>query len=354
MDFKKLFTVSFIAVIISGICGIFAAYKGMSVWSLVIQALSNSLVQAGLLWIINKWRPTGHFSSASLKSMFAFGSKLMIAGLIETIYKNIYKTFIGKTYSAADLGYYDKAFTIEQAGTVATSQSLGAVFFPAFSPLQDDNRMLKHVYRKTIRLSMFLHIPLMITLIAVAEPLFLFLLTEKWAKSIPLFRLLCVVGIFYPFQVQNYNLFRIKGRSGLLLKVEIFKYVLTTLAIVMTYKSGISYLIFGQIVVAVISNFLYSHITGKWIGYPLIELFKDLFPFVPVSSIMGAAVYFVGKVNVDSHFLLLIIQVSTAILVYYIINRIFKSPELTEFIAIVTNFSNRFFLIIKGLLCKNH
>lgn len=354
MDFRKHFAVSISAVIISGICGIIAAYNGMGVWSLVIQTLSNSLVQAGLLWVINKWRPTSHFSFLSLRSMFGFGSKLLIAGLIETIFKNLYQTFIGKNYSASDLGYYSRASTMQSAASVATSMALGQVIFSAFSPYQDDDKTLKQVHSKTIKMSMFLHIPLMIVLIVIAEPLFLFLLTDKWAKSIPYFQLLCVAGLLFPIVVQNYNLLRIKGRSALNLKLEVMKYIMTAIAIALTYKSGILALLYGQIAVAVISHFIVSYVAGKLIGYSLLDQFKTLFPATVVSILMGIIVFLVGKINIVSNFLKFSTQICVAILIYYLINRLIKSPELIEFMSIFQNFIKRLSSIVKGSLCKNH
>ena len=352
MAFKKHFTVSVTAVFISGFCGILAANKGLGVWSLVVQTLSNSLFQALLLWIISKWRPTRQFSMVSLKSMYSFGSKLLIAGLIETIFKNIYQTFIGKNYSAGDLGYYTRASTMETAASVATSMALGQVIFSTFSPYQDDNEKLRRVHSTTIRMSMFLMAPLMIGLIVVAEPLFLFLLTDKWANSIPYFQLLCVVGLFFPIVVQNYNLLRIKGRSDLHLKLEIVKYILTAIAIALTYKSGIIALLYGQICVAVVSHVLVSHFAGKLIKYNLLDQLRELFSIVITALVMGFVMYLVGKLELESNFLMFTIQAIAGILVYIGMNTIIRSPELIEYKSIAGNFIKTILAKVKSLRWK--
>lgn len=334
MEFKKHFAVSITAVLISGVCGILAADAGLGVWSLVIQTLSNSLAQAVLLWLLNKWRPARQFSMVSLKSMFSFGSKLLIAGLIETIFKNIYQTFIGKNYSAQELGYYTRATTLETAATVATSMALGQVIFPTFSPFQDDNDTLRKVHKTTLKMSMFLHMPLMIGLIAIAGPLFIFLLTEKWAASIPYFQLLCVVGLFYPMVVQHYNIFRIKGRSDQHLKLEIVKYVMTALAILLTYKSGIIALVYGQICVAIISHVIVSHYAGKLINFTLLDQLKALFPILGVTLVMGIVMFLIGTLSIQSSFVMLLLQIIGGVGVYFVMNMLLKSPELAEYRSI--------------------
>jgi len=349
MEFKNHFIVSMIAVLFSGVAGIIAAYNGLGVWSLVIQTLSHSLAQAIALWILSKWRPIGHFSFESLKTMFSFGSRLLVAGIIETIFKNLYQTFIGKVYSPSDVGYYSRASTMESAASVATSMALGTVVFAAFSPYQDDDTTLRKVHSKTIKMSMFVLMPVMIGLIAIAEPLFLFLLTEKWADSIPYFQLLCVIGLFFPIVVQNYNLLRIKGRTDLHLRLEIFKYVITVIAIALTYKHGIIALIYGQITVAVISHFVVSYFVGRLVDYTLFDQLKALFPQGIISLIMGGSIYFVGNLlNTDSNLLIFSTQIVLGVVIYFLLNRLIKAPELEEFLSIIRNFTKTLLSKLKG------
>jgi teichuronic acid exporter len=353
MDFKTHFIVSIIAVVISGTSGIIAALSGLGVWSLVIQSLSNSFFKAVLLWIFNKWRPIGRISFASLKTMFSFGSKLLVAGLLESVFTNLYQTFIGRSFSAEDLGFYSKAATYETAASVATSMSLGQVIFPAFSPYQDDNQKLKQMHFKTIKMSMFLHVPLMIGLIIIAEPLLLFLLTEKWAASIPYFQLLCLIGLIFPIVVQNYNLFRIKGRSDLHLKLEILKYTLTVIAIALTYRHGIFALIYGQIAVAYTSQVIASYIAGRLINFSLLEQVKTLIAPVILSLIMGVFMFLVGRIGIPSYLLTFLAQIAAGMIVYYLVNKILASPELNELLTILKDLISNLIKAIKGLLWKH-
>lgn len=354
LDFKNHFLVSIIAVVISGISAIVAAISGLGVWSLVIQTLSLSIVQATLLWIFGKWRPIGNFSMTALRTMYSFGSKLLIAGLIETAFKHIYQTFIGKVYTPEDVGYYSRASQMESAASVATSMALGSVIFSAFSPYQDDKATLNKMHGKAIKMSMFLIMPLMVGLILIAEPLFLFLLTDKWANSIPYFQHLCVIGLLFPIVVQNYNILRITGRTDMHLKLEIFKYILTAIAIALTFQYGILALIYGQIAVAFISHFVVSYFVGRLIDYSLFDQLKALLPIAIMSSIMGVVVYFVGKINLSGYFWAFLTRIIVGISVYYLVNKLVNSPELSEFVDISTSFYKNIQTKIKWMIWKNH
>ena len=84
IDFKTQAKASFSAAIISGIVGIVMAYTGFGVWSLAVQTVLNAFVNTVLLWIFSKWIPLKVFSFESFKKLFAFGSKLLASGLLDT------------------------------------------------------------------------------------------------------------------------------------------------------------------------------------------------------------------------------------------------------------------------------
>ena len=345
LRFKNRFFVSIFGAIVSSLCGIIAAVAGFGVWSLVIQNLSQHITEAALVWVFNKWRPVGKFSINSLKSMFDFGSKILILGVIDSIFANFYQTFIGKVYSPSDVGYYSRANQMQSAASMATSTALVQVMFPAFSPYQDDKIILRKMQKVTIKMSMFLVMPMMVGVIIIAKPLILFLLTEKWAASISYFQLLCVIGIFYPINLQSSNLLKITGEMGLILKLDIFKYILTIILIFITYQHGIIMLIIGQIIVHVVYTIIVSHFAGKLIDYKLIDQFRDLLPIAIVSLVMGVIVFSIGSFNYPNNFFKISVQVLVGIIIYYLINLLLNSNELKETVDIFSN-------ILKSLSAK--
>ena len=109
VDFKTQTKVSLISSISSGVIGIGMALGGMGVWSLVGQQLSRQFLNTLFLWVYSKWHPVWEFSTESFKELFGFGSKLLLSGLLNTIYKNIYYIVIGRFYTSAQLGQYTRA-----------------------------------------------------------------------------------------------------------------------------------------------------------------------------------------------------------------------------------------------------
>lgn len=341
LDFQTQMKVSLIAAVLSGIISIILAFYSFGAWSLVAQILTHSLFRVILLWIFSDWRPALIFNLESLKTMFPFGSRMLFSGLLNTAFENIYETFIGRVFSATDLGFFSKAKSLESAATRVTSYSLGKVVYPAMAPHQDNIPLLQKAYRKTICLAMFLHLPLMVGLWAVADPLLRLLLTDKWAPSIPYFQILCVVGIYYPLHTLNLNILQVKGRSDLFFRLEILKKLITVVFIVITYRYGILVMLYGNIVDKTISYFLNSAFSKRLANYGVWDQIKDLLPSILASLVMGTAMYFVGLLSLKSNFFMVILQGSTGILVYLLLSLFINRNELKEVWQIVYNFIQR-------------
>ena len=118
IDFKTQTKITFISSIGSGAIGITLAYMNYGVWALVGQQISNQLISTVFFWLYNRWMPKLVFSWASFKEMWAFGSKLLASGLIDTAWKEVYQVVIGKCYSPATLGLYTPLYDGASDGPV--------------------------------------------------------------------------------------------------------------------------------------------------------------------------------------------------------------------------------------------
>ena len=337
MNFKAQLKINLISVFISGCVGIGLAYLDWGVWSLAIQSVLNTLIKTGLLWILSTWKPSFLFSFNSLRGMFSFGSKMLLSGLLNTLFKNIYLAIIGKLFSVTELGYYTRASSMQQTAVSATSSSLGKVLFPAMVPLQDDNTRLRTAYKKTIGVSLFFHFPLMFGLIGIADPLIRFLMTDKWAPSIPYFQLLCISGLFYPLHVLNLNILQVKGRSDLLLRLEIIKKAVNILTILITYRWGVTGLIYGQIVSSAFAYFLNSFYSGRLVNYPMIDQIREILPSMITAGIMGGILILINHFVSTTLILQIILLIFIGFILYALQNWMIKSIAMKEALLVITS-----------------
>ncbi|MEJ2491639.1 MAG: MOP flippase family protein [Desulfuromonadales bacterium] len=311
LDFKLQTKISVVASLVSGAIAIIMAYRGFGVWSLVARQVSQSAFHSLLLWFWNQWRPVWGFSKDSFRELFSFGSKLLVSGLIDTAYRNIYYLVIGKYFSATELGYFTRAEQFKNLPSQNLSGVISRVSFPVLASIQDDLTRLKDYYRKLIRSTMFLTFVLMLGLSAVAKPTILVLIGEKWRPSIIYLQMLCFVGMFYPLNALNLNMLKVKGRSDLFLRLEVIKKVLAVPTIIAGILWGIKVMIAGMMVNAVIAYYLNSYWSGQMIGYPLRDQVKDILPSFLIAVFISVAVFLVGQVFDAITVLSLTVQLAT-------------------------------------------
>jgi O-antigen/teichoic acid export membrane protein len=327
IDFKLQTRISIIASIGSGVVAIIMAFNGYGVWSLVIQRISRQALNSFFLWLWNNWRPKLIFSIKSFKELFGFGNKLLISGLISTIFQNIYYFIIGKFFSTETLGYYTKANDFNRVPSEGLNGVISRVSYPVLSTIQDDKPRLKQNYQKLLRSTMFITFILMLGMAAVAEPMILTLIGEKWRQSIIYLQLLCFVGMMYPLHALNLNMLKVLGRSDLFLKLEILKKFLAIPTIIIGIYWGVEALILGMIVNSQIAYFLNSYWSGKFIDYPTKEQISDILPSFLLALSMSIAVFLIGQILQLEPIMKLVIQIMSGAIIVFLAGELFKLKD---------------------------
>ncbi|MBO3342222.1 lipopolysaccharide biosynthesis protein, partial [Clostridium perfringens] len=289
INFKVQMNINIVSSLVSGIIAVVLAFKGFGVWSLVFRTIIMQTMQSILLCIFNHWKPSLVFSIKSFNKLFSFGWKLLVSGLIDTLYNNLYYLIIGKIYSPVDLGYYTNAQKLRDVAATSISTSVQKVTYPVLSEIQDDKDELINAYRKIIKNSVYITFPIMIGLSSVARPLIMLLFGDNWISSIEYFQILCIAGMLYPLHAINLNILQVKGRSDLYLRLEIIKKVISLILIFIAIFSrlGVIALIWIMVVNSIISFFINSYYSKDIIGYSTIEQIRDILPILFMTIIMG-------------------------------------------------------------------
>jgi teichuronic acid exporter len=300
LNFKTQTMVALPSAIVGGIVGITMAFLGYGIWSLVWSSVLSSAVNSLQLWIYSKWKPDVCFNYNKFKLHFNYGYKLALSELLDRIFSNIFLIVIGKYFSPAQVGFYTRAETMKQLPVRNISNALDRVTFPLFVSIQNDDIRLKRVYKKLMKMVVFIITPVLVLLVILAEPIFVFLFTSKWIPAVPYFQILCISGILYPLHSYNLTVLNVKGRSDLFLKLEVLKKALVIISLIITIPLGIISMLIGQVVTSVIAFFINSHYTGKFIDYNALQQLRDVLPVFMLSvqigiSVLALDVYILGE-----------------------------------------------------------
>jgi teichuronic acid exporter len=327
LNFKLQMQVSIIASVGAGIIAVYFAFMGYGVWSLVALTLSRFGLTSLLLWTWAKWKPILNFSQSSFKELFSFGSKLLVSGLIDTIYKNVYNLLIGKFFSAVELGYYTQADQFQNFPSQSLNGIISRVSFPILSKIQDDKIKLRESYQRLIKSTMIITFVLMIGLAAVAKPLVLTLIGEKWLPTVIYLQMLCFVGMFYPLHALNLNMLQVQGRSDLFLRLEVVKKIIAIPTLIIGVIFGIKLMILGMFVNTIIAFYLNSYWSGRFIGYSTLRQIKDILPSFFLAIAVGLLVYFIGYILNISNIYKLAIQIISGFTLTVGISELFRLSD---------------------------
>ena len=334
IDFKTQAKAASIAAAVSGIVGIVMAYHGFGVWSLVIQQLLNLGLNTGLLWLFSKWRPRLIYSWKSFHELFAFGSKLLVSGLLDTVYRNIYPLVIGKLFSASSLGHYTRAHHFAEFPSSNLTSVIQRVTYPVLCEIQNDDKRLANIYRRFLKLSAFVIFPLMIGLSSVACPFVNFILGSQWEFCGQLLQIICFSMMWYPIHAINLNLLQVKGRSDLFLRLEIIKKILGVSVLCATAPFGLVVMCYGQIFNSLVALAINTYYTGKLINVGFLRQMRDLFPTMLLCLVMFALILLANSF-IGTDVLKLCTGIAIGILFYSLSSHMFHFSELEELLSLV-------------------
>ena len=340
IDFKTQTKITFISSIVSGAIGIAMAYMGYGVWALVGQQISNQLLSTIFFWIYNRWMPKFIFSWTSFKEMWAFGSKLLASGLIDTVWKEIYQVIIGKCYSPATLGLYTRAKQFADLFSSNLTVVVQRVSYPVLSSIQDDRVRLKGAYQRVIKTTMLPTFVLMLGMAVCAKSMIYVLIGEQWLPCVPLLQIICTFKMLYPLHAINLNMLQVQGRSDLFLKLEIIKKIIAIGPLLLGIFVDIYLMLAGSLVTSLIAYYLNAYYSGPFLNYSIKEQVKDIIPSFGVALTMAIPVFAMSFIPLNP-FLLLPLQILVGAVITISICEVTNLPEYIEIKGIAIPIINK-------------
>ncbi|PRD48923.1 lipopolysaccharide biosynthesis protein [Sphingobacterium haloxyli] len=315
--FKETARINVLAVVFSGILVVSLALFGFGVWALLLQALLYSCFRTTMLWIWGDWRLNFFFSGRILRNHLKFSSSFMMGRILSRSFSQVYYSFIGKHFTLQDTGYYYQSNKWGETPSMLISSIIQGTTLTTLASIQNDYPRFLNACRKSMQTLAFVLFPAVFCAIAVAEPAFVLVLTDKWLPSVPYFQLLCFAGIFFSLIDLNTNFLNVKGKANYTLWLELSQLTLALLVLWLTYPFGILSIIYGQIGVRLVLYGISTWVSSKVYGYGLFKQLKDIGPSFVVSLIAFAVVWTSGYFIGDTSYLVrLLLQCAIFVLVY--------------------------------------
>ena len=316
MDFKPIAKVGLLAQSLSGGVAIVVAYLGGGVWALVVQHMLLGLFTAVLFWTMSPWRPHWRFNKKSFRSLFSYGTPLMLTSIMQQVFDNLYYVIIGKFYNPLQLGFYLQANKIQRIPALKIQEIVKKVTFPDFTRMAGDTQKTVAYFKSLFKNTMALNFPVLIALSLFCGDLVPILLTDKWTPIVPYIQLLCMASLFLPFYSLCSNIVLGMGKSLLNFKIEAIKNLCIVASVLISFQGGIIGLILGQIACSLAFVFIHLYFVKSVVPIKTSGFLLPMLQYLGIAFIPYVLVKLAMENYPLQHFWNLLIYGSAYFLIY--------------------------------------
>lgn len=339
--FRVQTIVNFISVTVGFVVALVMVLRGYGVWGIVCkQVLIQVIVTIGY-WIVGAWRPTLQFSRDSFRTLFGFGSKLMIVNTLATLFANVYKHIIAKHYSQEELGYYDRADVLTSVLSNIFSTMLNKVGYNALSEKQHDNDLFVSALRQMMMPFYYVVFLMFGVLVAMSHDLIPALLGEVWQPASFYFAMICIAYSSIVMHLTNQLILNVKGRSDLFLRTEVIKYLLFIPVIIIGIRCGIRWLIVAFVVHYWLGFFINALYSKKIVGYGILSQLKDMIRPMALAIVVALLTFTVTLFGTTPHWLVVALQLVLALVATVALSLIFKIEVFNQLKNTVLSFVHK-------------
>ena len=327
--------------LVSGIIGIFLAFMGAGVWSLVAQVLINGIIYNILIWSWAKWVPGFIFSWKALNQLWGFGFRMFLVGLLDAVYIRMDYLIIGKLFDSTTLGFFQKAKTLNMMAIEFSSGSLMSILFPVLSIVQNNLERFQKIILKALGIISFVVFLLFGYLYLTSEELIVILFSEKWLPSAEYFKILALSGFAYPINALLVNILSSRGNSKAFLRMAIYKKSIGFLNLSVGFLYGIEGYLYGLIVVAIIQTGITINMASRESHILAFNLYKPIF----VQAIITIVAFLITLLDMEyfhlSNIISIIMKVALFSLCYLLLSWAFKTSSFIYFLEEIKQVYNK-------------
>jgi teichuronic acid exporter len=342
LEFKKYSIVSAVATITAGLAGLLCAFLHFGPFSLVVQYVGTTVITTILLIIVIRKKPLLFFSFKRIKFYLSFGWKILVTGLLDTLYNDIKSLVLGKMHSSSELAFNNKGAMIPSMVVTNVNQTLMSVLFPYLSNEKDDVKKMSSIVTECILCSTFFIFPAMIGLAVLARPIVLLLLGNAWSATAPYLVLYAISFLGSPIYLLLEQGIKSLGNGKTILNLGIIKTAFgIALVVLCVFVFTNPLFIAGASIVSVVFDDIVLIIASKKylkIDYSL--FFKELLNNLAIAMLMGAIVYCLGGITTHN-WINIIIQVTIGIILYFLLASLLQNKQYIFIKSTLANFLKR-------------
>lgn len=325
-DFKTLFWVRIIGIMIPLVLTIPLAFLTHSYWALIIGMIVLNLSNALILTVKSRWKPNFFYSISLLKEMYSFTvwSMFEAISIWMTSYIDIF--IVGTMLSQHYLGVYRTSMsTVGQImGLIVAATT--PVLFSSLSKLQNDDRELKRMFFSFQKIVGILLIPLGVGIFLFSDLITDILLGDQWEEASHFIGLWGVTSsITIVFAHYCSEVFRAKGKPKLSTLAQVVHMVFLIPTVLLAVGCGFDFLCDMRALVRLTLILINVIILYGLIGISFIAMVKNVLPSLVASMVMVIGVW--GLKQLGSEIYLQLLYCAVAAIIYFSVMMMFPKER---------------------------
>lgn len=279
---------------------------------------------AGILWTIERRNISIQFSKDSFNDLWSFGSKLLAANLLNTIYSNFTTSVIPKISSVRISGFYYQASRLNTIPNSILQMTIDKAAFPVLTKEHCNEDVLSKARKMNLVINSLTY-PLFPFLSLFALDIINIILGKQWCEAANFLSILAWGGWGFLFQVLSRNIFKSVGNTKTILKVDVLKTVIGLVVLGLSTIFGVMFLIWGITLSMYLGAFIYMYELHHKLNYKIINQLKEIAKPLFSSVLTFFSFYlFVSHLENEWYNIFLVIPF---VLIYIIINILMKNES---------------------------
>lgn len=295
-DFRTLFWVRMVSVLLPFIITIPLALLGFNYWALIIGAICGRAANAILLTIKSEWKPEWFYSFSILKKMLSFSIWSLFEAISIWLTLWIDTFIIGYFLNEYYLGLYKTSTIMVNSLFALITGATTPVLFSALSRLQNDNQSFNNTFLKMQRLISILVFPLGVGVYLYSDLATEILLGSKWMEASPVIGIWALTSsIMIVFGHYCSELYRAKGQPKLSFLAQILHLIVLVPVCIIAANYGFWVLVYARSLIrlqSIIVNFIIMKVVIK---FPIVKIFTNIFPMILASLGMGIVAFWLKQ-----------------------------------------------------------
>lgn len=286
--FFHILLIEALASVVALLIAVLLAWHGVKAWTLVVQELTMVSVHSLGFLLICRWKPGVGLDFGNLKFILGYGSGLTGSNVVNYLSRNVDNVLIGEQFGNAQLGLYQKAYSLILLPINQINQPLSRVLLPALSRLRDQPDNYIRAYRNAITSLCAFSIPIIVCMGLVSRELILIILGENWLQANRYFLLLLPAAFIGATNIGTGWVYTSYGHTARQMKWAVYNAVVIVTGIFISSRYSVS-----AVAVTLSVLFVLLRIPGVWYCFRTTPL-KPMDYWQPVirygmSSVFSAA-----------------------------------------------------------------